>query len=44
MRHFHPQNSKVRTAEIQSDEISFLYVENKTQVIKNCMQHAFGKK
>lgn len=43
MRHLHPKDSEVRTTKIQCNEISFLYVGNKTQVIKNCMQHKSEK-
>lgn len=43
MRHLYPENSEVRTTKIQRDEISFLYVENKTEVIKNGRQHKSGK-
>lgn len=43
VRHLHPKDSEVRATKIQCNEISFLYVENKTQVIKNHMQHKSGK-
>lgn len=43
MRYLHPQNSEIRTAKVQRNEISLLYVENKTQAIRTCMRHKSGK-